>query len=208
MPNTPGQRRLPMVVGETLDLRGRFPGQVTILCGELTSAEAAVLHGSRADTASVLAALPEFRWAHFACHATSDMGESSVGELLLTDHQSHPLTVADLTRLRLPDAELAFLSACATVRTGRPRLADEAVHLSAGFQLSGYRHVIATLWPIGDKPARQIATQFYERLAPGKRLPGDAGAAAPALHETVRAYRDAQNAQRPWDWAAHLHSGA
>jgi tetratricopeptide (TPR) repeat protein len=208
MPNTPEQRRLRAVVGETLDLHGRFPGQVTILHGELTSAEAAVLHGSRADTASVLAALSKFRWAHFACHATSDMGESSVGELLLADHQSHPLTVADLARLRLPDPELAFLSACATVRTGRPRLADEAIHLSAGFQLAGYRHVVATLWPIDDKPARQIATRFYERLAPGKHLPGNADAAALTLHETVRAYRDAQNAQRPWDWAAYLHSGA
>lgn len=205
MPNT-GQQRLPAVVGETLDLRARFPGQVCVMHGDLNSAEAAVLDGDRADTASVLAALPAYGWAHFACHANSAMGESAVGELLLADYPSHRLTVADLARLRLPGAELAFLSACATVRAGRPRLADEAIHLSAGFQLAGYHHVIATLWPIDDEAARWIAAQFYERLAvDGRRLPGDAVAAASALHQVVRKYRDVG---RPWDWAGYLHSGA
>jgi hypothetical protein len=54
------------------------------------------------------------------------------------------------------DAELAFLSACSTARPSG-RLADEAIHLASAFQLAGYRHVIGTLWPIGDWPAVEYA---------------------------------------------------
>jgi hypothetical protein len=90
----------------------------------------------------VVRALPHCRWAHFACHPTNDLTDPSAGSLLLSDHLTRPLTVLDLTRLRLDDAELAFLSACATARTG-PRLADEAIQLATAMQLVGYRHFVA-----------------------------------------------------------------
>ena len=83
--------------------------------------------------------------------------------MLLTDHRQRPLTVVDVARLRLDDAGLAFLSACSTARPGG-RLADEAIHLASAFQLAGYRHVIATLWPIGDQHAVDIADDIYTTL--------------------------------------------
>ena len=184
----PGEAELPGVVDEARRLAERFPGRT------------AVLADGAATFAGVAAALPECGWAHFACHAAADLSDPSAGHLVLADHRTRPLTVLDLARLRLDGAELAYLSACSTARTG-PRLADEAIHLASAFQLAGYRYVIATLWPVVDRPAVHIATGVYEVLAAD-----GAPAAAYALHRTIRAQRD-RTPDRPSAWAAHLHSG-
>ena len=210
MPHTPGEPPLREVVNETVQLRDMCPAHVTILHGDLEPDEADKLgagDGTWADYESVREALPRHRWTHFACHSASDMTRPSASHVVLTDHHTRPLTVVDLARLRLADAELAFLSACSTARTARPRLADEAIHLSAAFQLAGYRHVIATLWPIGDKSARYIATQFYTKLISDRSLPPTADAAAFTLHNTILQLRNSLEARSPWKWAAHMHSG-
>ncbi len=118
---------------------------------------------------------------HFACHGANDLSNPSASSLLLTDHQERPLTVTDVARLRLDDAGLAFLSACSTARPGR-RLIDEAIHLASAFQLAGYRHVIATLWPIGDLRAVDIAADIYTTLATTGK-----GDVAGALHTATPA---------------------
>jgi hypothetical protein len=102
--------------------------------------------------------MPEFRTAarlggehggrqrpsrHFACHGLWDWANPAASRLLLTDHDSAPLTVTALMRLHLADADLAYLSACSTTLTSQA-LADEAVHLTAAVHLAGYRQVIGT----------------------------------------------------------------
>jgi CHAT domain-containing protein len=131
---------------------------------------------------------------HFACHGQSDLDNPSAGHLLLTDR---PLTVIDLTRTRLPDAELAFLSACNTARTGA-NLPDEPIHLAAACQLAGYRHVIASLWPISDNDTAWIANRFYTTVTTTD--------AASALHHATRALR-ATNRDQPHLWAPYTHTG-
>jgi hypothetical protein len=214
MPHTPEAADLRGAVAETAALRNLFPGDVAVLHGELTPEEIAMLVGPSASLDNrgaefdrVCTMLPHFRWAHFACHAASDLDTPSASHLLLTDHKSHPLTVIDLARLYLENAEFAFLSACATARTS-PRLADEAIQLAAAFQLAGYRHVVATLWPIGDMAAVDMAVDFYSTLAAPRPAPEAGTAFALALREATRRYRDALGARQPWAWAAHLHSGA
>jgi CHAT domain-containing protein len=190
MPDTPGTPALPGAEVEAIALRDLYPRRTTILTGP------------EAARARVLAVLPRSRWAHFACHAASEVANPSASRLLLFDHQYRPLTVVDVARLRLDDAELAFLSGCTTVRTSL-RLADEAVHLASGFQLAGYRHVIATLWPIDDRLAARVASDFYSLL----NTAGIADAAAESLHEATRRARQL-NPARPSAWAAYIHSGA
>jgi CHAT domain len=190
MPHTPGASDLPGARAEAAELQQRFPGRVTELIEDEATHDA------------VLAALPVARWAHFACHAASDLTNPSASCLLLADHRQRPLTVVDVARLRLEDAGLAFLSACSTARPGS-RLTDEAIHLASAFQLAGYRHVIATLWPIGDQHAVDLAADIYTTLT----TTGEDGTAG-AVHTAVRRMRQRWGPDTPSVWASHIHVGS
>lgn len=74
--------------------------------------------------AQVLDALPVLRLVHFACHAHANRLQPARSHLILADHATAPLTVADLVHLDV-DADLAYLSACRTSVTA-PQLADMA----------------------------------------------------------------------------------
>jgi CHAT domain-containing protein len=187
MPHTPAQRDLPGAEEEAACLRHRFPGLVT------------VLSGPDATHDTVLARLPAARRAHFACHGFSDLVNPSASRLLLHDHQTWPLTVIDVARLNLDDADLAFLSACSTAQPGT-RLTDEAIQLAAAFQLAGYRHVIGTLWPVGDQQAVDLADAIYATIT-------KTGDPALAVHADVRHLRN-RYARQPSAWASHIHVGA
>jgi CHAT domain-containing protein len=113
--------------------------------------------------------------------------------------------VAEIAALHLPHAGLAYLSACDTTVTSA-ELADEAVHITAAFQLAGYRHVIGTLWPIDDDAARTIARDVYTHLTNHSTTAPDAASSANALHHATRRMRAARPAA-PTLWAAHLHAG-
>ncbi len=190
MPHTPDAPDLPGAQAEVTELQQRFPSRVTVLTGP------------QATHDTVPRALQAGRWAHFACHAASDLSNPSASYLLLTDHEQRPLTVVDVARLRLDDADLAFLSACSTGRPGG-RLADEAIHLASAFQLAGYRHVIATLWPIGDQHAVDIADGIYTTLT----TKGEDDVAG-AVHAAVRRMRRRWGWDAPSVWASHIHAGA
>lgn len=175
MPTTPGLPPLPSVLAETATLP---PGRV--------------LTGEHAVRRAVLDALPYHSWAHFACHAVSAADGSADGHLVLQDQ----LTVADIARLRLDDAAIAYLSAC---DTGVPHenLDDEALHVAGAFHIAGFRHVIGTLWSIKDSIAAEVAAGFYARL-------DTADDAATALHETLRELREVHE---PGLWAPYIHVG-
>jgi tetratricopeptide (TPR) repeat protein len=151
----------------------------------------------------VLAALPLHQNAHFACHGVL-ADDPSASRLVLDDHREMPLTVADVNRLRLA-CGLAFLSACETSATSL-ELVDEAVHLTGAFHLAGYQHVIGTLWPIGEYPAKQMTAGFYQRLAAGPGGSLDLSGTARALHDAVRDLRT-RFPRTPSAWAGHLHVG-
>ncbi|MGX1315936.1 tetratricopeptide (TPR) repeat protein [Streptomyces calvus] len=184
------------------------PG-VGVLPGAATEAEllAELIPGATvlADPtrAAVLAALPDHPVVHFACHHKPARIDPWQGKLLLHDHQRDPLTVSDVSALRL-NGGLAYLSACSTTLT---RLTDEALHLTGAFQLAGYPHVVGTLWPVGDRPALHLAADFYGRLTRGGRSAPDLTHTATALHHAVRALR-AKYPVTPTAWAAHTHTGA
>jgi hypothetical protein len=155
------------------------------------------LRGSDATAQRVLKALRHATWAHFACHATADLISPSNGGLNLADGL---LPLSAISALDLPDAQLAYLSACSTASAG-PRLADQALHLASAFQLAGFRHVIASLWPVGDQAAAAVAQAFYQALPGGG--PGDP---ARTLNQVSRELRAAYP-DRPEVWASFVHYG-
>ncbi|MFB9682333.1 CHAT domain-containing protein [Streptosporangium vulgare] len=166
-------------------------------------AEAAMLGGpalidDQATADRVLAALKQATWAHFACHAVADPASQAESGLLLHDRT---LRLPEIGGLRLADAELAYLSACSTADHG-VRYADEVLHLASAFQLAGFRHVVASLWPLHDEVAAEAARSFYREL-PGSPV---ADSAAAVLNGVTLGLRDA-SPDCPDLWAPLVHSG-
>ncbi|MET7783559.1 CHAT domain-containing protein [Streptomyces mirabilis] len=153
---------------------------------------------------TVLRALPGHRIAHFACHGHGNWIDPARSHLILADHDTAPLTMADITALDLT-ADLAYLSACDTSVTA-PHLTDESLHITGAFYLAGYRHVIGTLWPINDRSAAEIATDFYVHLTNNGTTPPQTDRSAQALHEVTRRLRT-EYPNTPTLWAAHTHTG-
>ncbi|EMT67084.1 hypothetical protein FOC4_g10003630 [Fusarium odoratissimum] len=67
------------------------------------------------------------------------------------------------------------------------RLSDEGIHLVGAFHLTGFRHVIGTLWEVSDKHCVDVAEAFYETLR-------DEGmtdlSVCKGLHRALRKLRD------------------
>jgi tetratricopeptide (TPR) repeat protein len=195
MRHTPDQADLPGASAEAELIEGMLPGRVDVL---------GVPGTPQATHDTVMAMLPQYAWVHFSCHGTSDLDDPSSSHLLLADYQSRPLTVLDLTRARLEGVDLAFLSACTTARSGAV-LPDEPIHLAAACKLAGYRHVIATLWPIDDLDAVRVTRTVYKTLI-SMEVGWRADTAATALHHATRNLRHLYLNQ-PSRWAAHTHMG-
>ncbi|SCF72982.1 CHAT domain-containing protein [Streptomyces sp. Ncost-T10-10d] len=182
---TPGLNDLPGTAEEAASLHANWPG-TTVLADEQATAE------------RVLNALTEATWAHFACHAVADLTAPSHGGLQLHDRL---LQLPAISALNLPQAELIYLSACSTASRGT-RHADESLHLASLFQLAGFRHVIASLWPLDDTVAVAASRAFYD-LLPSTPT---ADEAAFALHRVTQDLR-AAHPDRPDLWASLIHSG-
>jgi tetratricopeptide (TPR) repeat protein len=181
-----------------------LPG-ASLEASAITSAFPQALRLEHPTRKPVLAALPGHPVAHFACHGGVDVDEPSRSQLFLYDHADDPLTVADISALRLTGG-LAFLSACET-SLAPARLADEAVHITGAFQLAGFQHVVGTLWQVSDVAAVRLARDFYAGLAvPGRPGIVDVSRAAVALHQATRRLRD-RYPNAPAIWAAHIHTG-
>ncbi|MFG3662067.1 CHAT domain-containing protein [Streptomyces sp. NPDC047706] len=189
--DTPGLPPLPHAAAVVRRLSERLP-------------RTTVLTGAQATREKLLNSLPDHPYLHFSGHGTQDPTDSSGGALYLHDHErSGPLTVADISRLRLADARLAYLSACETAR-GAATLPDEAAHLAGTLQLAGFTHVVAAQWAVDDARALRVADTFYAGLTtPGDGIAPDR--AAHALHTAVQ-YLRRRNSDPLW-WAAYVHTG-
>jgi CHAT domain-containing protein len=78
---------------------------------------------------------------HMACHGVQD-SDPLKSSFRLRDGD---LSIEDIMQLNLPNAVLAFLSACYTAR-GNRNAPDQAVHLAASMLFCGFRSVIGTMW--------------------------------------------------------------
>jgi tetratricopeptide (TPR) repeat protein len=177
---------LPAVKDEAGSLQALFP-------------DATIMPAEQATVARVAEALRGHPVVHFACHAETDAAQPARSALHLFDG---PLTVTRLGRIGVPDATLAYLSACETAGTSDPHAA-EALHLASAFQAIGFRHVVASLWKVEDAAARELAGDVYRRLSGD----GPADDVAVALHEAVLARRLA-DPDAVVGWATLIHTGA
>jgi len=217
------QRVLVAGLVDTPDVAGTAVARLPAVKAEVAAITAAVssvpvtvltdvtIPPARPTKPALVAALPGHAWAHIACHAVTDPDQPTLSQLLLADHEDDPFTVLDLTGLALPNPDLLYLSACTTARTGFTSL-DDPVHFAAAAQLAGYRHVIATLWPLYDDA--EPAGIIYGDLAhEGHPNTWDAAGAAAAVHHATHHLREASHRPRETPrvpihaWAPLIHIG-
>jgi len=160
----------------------------------------------RATPSSVVEGLRGHRFAHFACHGNLETGKPFDASFQL--HDGERLTLLDIVRSRLPNAEFAFLSCCHTAEITEKSIADEALHLTAAMQYCGFRSVVGTMWAMADTDGRDLAENFYKSLF----LSREQG--VPYYERSARALRDAARKLRRKEgislerWVNFVHYGA
>ncbi|KAG9120916.1 hypothetical protein FRC07_003357 [Ceratobasidium sp. 392] len=159
------------------------------------------LEGEHACVNTVLEAMENHNWIHFACHGSQNANDPMQSAFHLHDGD---LDLAKIAQRSLKNAQLAFLSACETA-TGYATLPDESVHLAAGLLMAGYPTVIATMWSIHDEDAPLVAGRFYEHLLKGGPL--DSGKAAKALHTAVADLREQIGVDKYARWMPYVNIG-
>jgi tetratricopeptide (TPR) repeat protein len=177
---------------------------------------------SNADTtvANILSCLPRISFAHFACHGSQNIINPLNSALLLGDRD---LTVSEIMQSHIPNASLAFLSACETAK-GDELIPDEAMHLASAMLFAGYRGVVGTMWSVSsvffasncadsliiqrsmhDEDGPKVADIFYGHIF-GKQCESypDATKAAIALDLAVNKLREEGASFQRWVPFIHL----
>ena len=146
------------------------------------------LIAARATPTAVLKHLQDHRFLHIVCHGILEPGKPFDSSFKLYDkrHDRKPLTLLDIIRSRLPNAEFAFLAACHTAELTDGSLLDEALHLTAAMQYCGFRSVVGTMWAMLDKDGRRLAQNFYDSVFPPGETQG-----THYYERTAEALRDA-----------------
>jgi CHAT domain-containing protein len=131
-PSAPGLSHIPSVDDE-----------VQTVAGIVMSTSASVANDVYAPSLiqSVLEQAPSAHILHLACHGHQD--EDPLKSCFAL-HDGR-LAISALMDLRLPNAMLAYLSACETAK-GDKKQPDQAVHLAASMLFCGFRSVVATMW--------------------------------------------------------------
>ncbi|KAF8257823.1 CHAT domain-containing protein [Lactarius quietus] len=164
------------------------------------------LVSSEATPTSVVEGLRGSRFAHFACHGELETGKPFEASFKL--HGDSRLTLLDIVRSQLPDAEFAFLSCCHTAEITEESVADEALHLTAAMQYCGFRSVVGTMWEMADTDGRDLAKNFYKSLFASEET------GVPYYERSAGALRDATQKLRGKRgitlerWVNFVHYGA
>lgn len=132
-PATEGYPSLPCTVDELHKIEMRVPSECLVKFGISTSP---------ASVEAVYSCIPSASIAHFACHGEQNIEKPLESALVLADGR---LKISRIMAQSMPNASLAFLSACQTAM-GDENLPDEAIHLAATLLFVGFRGVVATMW--------------------------------------------------------------
>ncbi|KAG9002337.1 hypothetical protein FRB94_003995 [Tulasnella sp. JGI-2019a] len=172
--NAEGQRELLSVPEETDKIQSSFPQVVT-------------LEGEAGTRAAVLEGLKDAEWVHLACHGHRNQHEPFKSYFSL-HKEADALTLLDIIKHVRPKAELAVLSACHSAQ-GDQESPDEAVHMAAGMQFSGFKSVVGTLWASEDEDGPIIAEVFYKYMLRNGMEAVDFRESAEALNAATRELR-------------------
>ncbi len=142
------------------------------LLGEMKAVQAAdtrvtTLRSAKATPTAVLGRLRDHPFAHIMCHGSFESGKPFGASLIL--YGGKRLSLLDIVRSRLPDAEFAFLSTCHSAEHSEESIADEVLHLSAAMQFCGFRSVVGAMWAMADRDGQVLARSFYDSVFSERR---------------------------------------
>ena len=172
------------------------------------SSRVTTLIGATATPTVVLERLRDHRFAHVVCHGLLEPGKPFDSSFKL--HQGKRLSLIDIVRSRLPNAEFAFLAACHTAELTDESPADEALHLAAAMQYCGFRSVVGTVWAMADTDGRDFAENFYRSVfSSGKQGVCYYERTAEALRDAVVRLRRRKGRGMSLErWVNYVHYGA
>ncbi|KAG8992193.1 hypothetical protein FRB94_011911 [Tulasnella sp. JGI-2019a] len=159
--------------------------EVAIIRG-LTKA-VTVIEGENCKRDEVLNGLKQTDWVHFSCHGHQHPTEPFKSHFALRTLETS-LTLLDIIKNGLPQAELAVLSACHSA-AGDKITPDEAINLAAGVLFAGFRSVVGTMWAMDDRDGPVMAKAFYKHMFRNGPKEVDCRDAAKALVMGVRELR-------------------
>jgi hypothetical protein len=194
MPTTPGQESLKGVQKEV------------DMAQKILQTRMKVNHLVHPDAKTTLRRLPDQEIVHFACHGQRESIPFRSHLLLVKDEKLDELSMHDISLVDTKQGRLAYLSACRTAE-GSVKGADEPLHLASAFQIAGFPHTVATLWPADDDVCQRVAEAFYTNLFSQEDLARRYEVVAVALHRAVLDAR-ARNPKQPDLWAPFVHFGA
>ncbi|KAG9037156.1 hypothetical protein FRB95_006710 [Tulasnella sp. JGI-2019a] len=183
-----GEARLPNILNE-------------IACIQQLATNVTVVEGHDCTRDIVLTRLLNTAWVHFACHGDQHLTEPFQSHFSLLTRNA-PLTLLDIIKTDLPEAELAFLSACHSA-AGDKSTPDEAIHLAAGVLFAGFRSVIGTMWAMADEDRPTLAEEFYKYMFRNGPEAVDCREAARALSKAVRELRRTKVPMERWINVVH-----
>lgn len=93
--------------------------------------------------------LPGATMFHIACHGKQYPADPLRNSFILRDKS---LPLSDLIRLKLPNAFLAFLSACETAQVEGDNRENQFVNLAAAMLFVGFKSVVGTMWCVSTFP--------------------------------------------------------
>lgn len=120
------------------------------------------------------------------------------------DGEDGLFTAQEASQLNLSRTRLVVLNSCQS-GTGRIRALDGIYGMRRAFQIAGAQNVIAALWPVDDRQAREFFELFYKNYS----RQGEPGAIA--LRNTQLTFigreQRAENQSSAFDWGGYLYLG-
>lgn len=156
----------------------------------------------------ILDDLPKHGWIHLVSHGMLDAVDPFLSHFQIS---AGKITLMDILKSKVPNAEFAFLSACHTAELPPNIFQDESLHLAAAMQFCGFRSVIGTMWPMRDEDGPRVAKAFYEDMfaVPNEGEEFGYKRSAWALNRVVQKMRRHKDfKQTPERWVNFVHIGA
>ena len=194
-----------LLVAQPEDSLPGVDGEIKVIRALKSRVDVTGLLSSEATPSSVLERLQSSHFAHFACHGVLETGKPFEASFKL--HGGERLTLLDIIRSQVPDAEFAFLSCCHAAETTERSVADEALHLAAAMQYCGFRSVVGTMWEMADTDGRDLAKSFYKFLFSGKGCVPYYERSAEALRDATQRLREKRGITLE-RWVNFVHYGA